>query len=170
MRLPVRSSRENYNTYQRDLMRRRRAAKKAAGASNASNIPANLEDAILEAKGLADWLRHNHTEATTLVYAAFNALPKGERDKIARKIARPSSRKLSSSLGEHLSDGLWALENSQTLIASLFRGIDKILAIAKGRPLPPPPSGCGRLRKHSPIRWKWVTINEAAEVAEEARK
>jgi hypothetical protein len=54
MRLPVRSSRENYNAYQRDLMRRRRGAKKAAEASNASNIPANLEDAILEAKGLAD--------------------------------------------------------------------------------------------------------------------
>jgi hypothetical protein len=166
MRLPVRSSRENYNTYQRDLMRRRRAAKKAAEASNASNIPVDLEDAILEAKGLADWLVHNHAEATMFVLAAFNALPEAERVKTLRR----SSCKLSNSLGEQLSDALRLLEGNGVLAASLFRGIDKILAIAKGRPSSPPPSGCGRLRTHVPLRRKWVTIDKAAEVAEEAGK
>jgi hypothetical protein len=33
MSTPVRSSRESYNTYQRDLMRKRRAAKRAAEAT-----------------------------------------------------------------------------------------------------------------------------------------
>ncbi len=47
--VPVRRSRESYNAYQRDLMRKRRAAKKKAGASNASNaardeIPENWRD------------------------------------------------------------------------------------------------------------------------------
>jgi hypothetical protein len=67
-----------------------------------------------------------------------------------------------------LSDGLWLLEGNDIVASSLFRDIDTILAIAKGRPSPPPPSGCGRLRTHIPLRWKWVTIDEAAEVAEEA--
>jgi hypothetical protein len=142
---PVRSSRENYNAYQRELMRRRRAAKSTV---TVVAVQTDLEDAILWAKGRADWLRHNQVEAMLLVLAAFNTLPERERKAI---ILRRSLRRSGGAFGKQLSDAVRLMEENSALFNALHGDIDAILAIFKARP---PPGRSRAFTMRCPVRWR----------------
>jgi hypothetical protein len=86
--MPVRSSRESYNAYQRELMRRLRAAKRASNASSngAASSPSNSSNEIAELKAEVAALRRELEQARTVDTSGLGTTAKAKLAARERKI------------------------------------------------------------------------------------